>query len=622
MNRLITTVISLLWLALAMPCVSHAASGHPNVILAMPDDVSFNDFSFYNPSGPRTPNIDRLARQSVRLSDFHVSPTCSPTRAALLTGRYNDATGVWHTILGRNILRRDEITMADVFRANGYRTAIFGKWHLGENFPFRPQDRGFEYCAVIHGGGVGQQHDFWGNSNLKPSTYFINGDPVPLRDEDDGIPGAFSANFFTSRAIDYMKERAALGEPFFVYLPWNVAHGPQDMPPDARAGIPARRATIENLDKNMGRLLGFLETSGLADNTLLVFLTDNGGPNSFRGGKGSEYEGGHRVPCFLRWKRAGLAGDEASAREMPRLSAHIDLLPTLMDYLGFHDVTNRPASLPVHGRSLRSWLDVKSSHAPENGRNRILCVDNQRLEQLIHYKQACVMRDACDEAGNIIHKWRLIRSRANAPWLLYDVQADPHEEQNLIAQPGLSELVQQMQAAYEAWWREMSARADEYCRAVLGADAEPITCLYAHDWHTDEVPWNQPAIARGEQANGFHAVEFSQAGGYRFEVRRWPKEIANETTLSSALQTPVPHGTTGRALPIRAARLRIWNGEDAWVDQRMDVDSEADAAVFNVRALPAGPAFLQTWFYDGDGKELAGGYYIYVSRNDKTAPRD
>ena len=131
----------------------------PNVIFVMPDDISHSAFSYYKDNGPQTPNIDKFAEGSVRLADFHVSPSCSPTRGALLTGRPSDVVGVWHTINGRNMMRADEITMADIFKANGYATGLFFKWHLGDNYPFRPKDRGFEEVAWVKGGGTGQQPD-------------------------------------------------------------------------------------------------------------------------------------------------------------------------------------------------------------------------------------------------------------------------------------------------------------------------------------------------------------------------------------------------------------------------------------------------------------------------------
>jgi len=143
--------------------VFKALTARPNVIFVMADDISHSVFTYYNSnSGSRTPNLDKLAENGVRLTDFHVSPSCAPTRAALMTGRSNDVAGVWHTIYGRSQLRADEITMADVFKHNGYATGMFFKWHLGDNYPFRPKDRGFEYVAWTKGGGIGQAPDYWG----------------------------------------------------------------------------------------------------------------------------------------------------------------------------------------------------------------------------------------------------------------------------------------------------------------------------------------------------------------------------------------------------------------------------------------------------------------------------
>ena len=130
----------------------------PNVILVMTDDQGYGDLGCHGNEVIVTPNLDMLHAHSVRLTDFHVDPTCSPTRSALMTGHYSSRTGVWHTIMGRSLLRRDEVTIADVFSASEYRTAIFGKWHLGDNYPYRPQDRGFQEVLIHGGGGVGQGH--------------------------------------------------------------------------------------------------------------------------------------------------------------------------------------------------------------------------------------------------------------------------------------------------------------------------------------------------------------------------------------------------------------------------------------------------------------------------------
>lgn len=607
-------------LAVGRAAAPAAPAVRPNVVLIMPDDVSWDDFSFFNPKGPRTPHIDGLARTSVRLTDFHVSPTCSPTRAALMTGRYNDATGVWHTIVGRYFLRVDEVTMADIFKANGYRTALFGKWHLGDDLPFGPRHRGFEHTAMIRGGGIDQQHNPWGNRDIGPATLFVDNRPVPLTVGDDGMDGAYSTNFFTTRALAYMRKCTSASEPFFAYVAYNVAHGPNDTPPGARAGTDARTATIENLDQNIGRLLRHLAETGLAANTLVVFLTDNGMSNALlRGGKASHYEGGHRVPCLLRWPNGGLGGTEETSREVANLSSHIDLLPTLMDLFGLKDVSARGARVPLHGVSLRPVLAATAGAKAAAWRERVVVVDNQRMDELVRFRQASVMRDAFDPSGKLMHKWRLNSAAAPGQWELYDLLADPKQRDDLAAKAGHAAVAAELSAAYDPWWREIAARASEYNRPIIGAAAAPAACLYSHDWHTEEmVPWNHTMVAEGLRANGVHTVEFARAGTYTFDLRRWPREIADETTATSALARPISHTTgnkpyLGKALPIHSARLRIWQGDRVVADERQAVGREADGAMFSVPGIPVGPASIQTWFYDAAGQEICGAYYNYVS---------
>ncbi|NBQ57214.1 MAG: hypothetical protein EBU32_02245 [Opitutaceae bacterium] len=601
------------------------AVAKPNVVIIMPDDVSFGDYSTWNAAGPRTPNVDALGKQSVSLTDFHVAPTCSPSRAQLMTGRYTNATGAWHTIKGREFLRADEITMAQLFAENGYRTGIVGKWHLGDAYPLRPEDRGFAYTALIRGGGADQQPAYWGNLNLAPSTYFVNGKPVALTDEDDGIPGAFSTNFFTNRAIEFMRDSVKQATPFFLYVAYNVAHGPQDMPPDARTGISPHTATVENLDKNVGRLLEYLRQAHLADNTVLVFiLGDNGMANGLlRGNKGNEYEAGHRVPFFIRWKDGGLAGGTDSAREVALLASEIDLLPTLKELVGLHDVAHRPDQVPVHGQSLKAALLQQSRTVVLPLPDRVLVVDNQREDQLVKYKQACVMRDETNGAGQIVHKWRLIKPSSEKPWELYDILTDVKEARDVSKSADHAALITELKQGYEKWWKEVSARGSEYVRVVLGSDVEPRICLYAHDWHSDNgdlaTPWNQGMVAAGRPLNGYNAVQFSRSGTWRFELRRWPEEIAGETSLDSALSRPIIHSggqtdqpTLGTALPIRSARIKIWNEATIYADVKQSVDPKEDYAQFTIPGLPAGPAMIQTWFYGPAGEDLGGALYDYV----------
>jgi arylsulfatase A-like enzyme/dienelactone hydrolase len=608
--------------ALLLSLTAAAAADKPNVVIIMPDDLSYDDFTFANPQGPRTPNIDSLARQSIRLTDFHVAPTCSPTRAALLTGRNNDAAGVWHTVMGRYFLRPNEVTLADVFKANGYRTALIGKWHLGDAYPFRPKDRGFEHVVMLKGGGIDQQPNPWGNRDNSPFTLFENDQPVTFTATND--PAAYTTDFLTTAATKFVAGCQQRGENFFLYLPYNVAHIPHSLPPDARPGADAHTATVENMDKNIGRLLASLDSAGLASNTVVLFLTDNGMANRrFRGDKATEYEAGHRVPCFIRWPAGGIVGDKSEAREVAQLTAATDVLPTLMDLLSLKDVASRPAEVPLHGRSLKSLLDANPANDDAALRGRIVVVDNQRMDDLVKFRQACVMQDEFDAAGKIAHKWRLNRPAANKPWELYDVQADAQQATNLLAQSPSepdNKLAQTLETAYENWWPEISAHAAEYSRSILGSSAEPDACLYAHDWHMDKglPPWNHTAIAEAGKGNGFHSVTFACDGTYTFDLRRWPRDIAAETTVTSQLKSPIRSVKNnvpilGEALPIHSARIRIWNGDKTFADEKADVAPDSDGPIFKLQ-LPAGPAFVQTWLYDANGKELGGAYYIYVER--------
>jgi hypothetical protein len=374
-----------------------------------------------------------------------------------------------------------------------------------------------------------------------------------------------------------------------------------------------KTAVIENLDKNIGRLLDDLDASGLAENTLVIFTTDNGSPGLYRGGKSSHYDGGHRVPCFIRWPAGGLGGEVRSG-EIDTLTAHIDWLPTLMELLDLEDVADRPPEVPVHGLSFASLLVADPANDDPALRRRYVAVDNQRVPELTKYKNACVMRDEVDADGNIIYKWRLTRNKAGAPYQLYDVLTDPKQRKNLAGDQKLAPIRKQLAADYEEWWRLVSARADEFVRPVLGHPAEPDACLWGFDWHGDMGPWNQRLVAAGAKANGWWPIRLARAGRYRFELRRWPKEIEAETTLTSSYDKPVETGVLGKALPIAKARIRLFRGNTTVAEKTSDPAPGADGAVFEFEDLPEGPCSLQTWFHDKDGNELAGAYYVYVTR--------
>jgi arylsulfatase A-like enzyme len=575
----------------------------PNVIFVMPDDISHNAFSYYKKNGPQTPNINKLAEESVRLTDFHVSPSCSPTRAALLTGRPSDVVGVWHTINGRNMMRADEVTMADIFKENGYATGLFFKWHLGDNYPFRPKDRGFEYVAWIKGGGTGQLPDYWDNTN-NHAKILVNDVLVDMTDEDDGIEGAFTTNFFFNRAMEFMDDNIKKEKPFFAYIPLGTAHAPHVSPPDAREGVNAKIGTIENIDKNMGRLLKYLDDKGIADNSILVFTTDNGGGTYLRGGKGSNYDGGTKVPCFIRWPNGNLGG-KGKSREVLPLTAHIDWLPTFMDILDFHDVANRPEKLKIRGRSFKPFLDNDTSNDPIDYKNRSVTINDMWTEMPQKYKKLSVRKDIWK--GDVItNKWRLIRTNSESDWELYDVIDDELQQNDVIGNSANADIIADLKNEYELWWQLVDERSSEYTRIILGSSKEPESELYAMDFH-GTIIWEQAMVKKGVSGSGFIAVDFDKKGTYNFDLRRWPKELENKTTLTSA--------GPGKALDIASARIKIWNGDKVYVDATKDADANADGVHFALKDFPKGPAFIQTWFYNSKGEMEGSVYYNYVTTN-------
>jgi arylsulfatase A-like enzyme len=535
----------------------------PNVVLILTDDQGYGDLGCHGNTVLQTPNLDKLHGQSVRLTNYHVDPTCSPTRSALMTGRYSSRTGVWHTVMGRSLLRRDEVTMADVFAAGGYRTGLFGKWHLGDNYPFRPQDRGFREVLTHGGGGIGQTPDFWGN-NYFDNTLLHNG-------KWEKVPGYCTDVFFDHalKFIEQNKER-----PFFVYLTPNAPHVPLNVAekysrPYLDKGLSAPLARfygmIANIDENVARLTARLKELGLEDDTILIFATDNGsatgaGSGGFNAGmranKGSEYDGGHRVPCFWRWP-AGLKG----GRDVGRLTAHIDVLPTLIDLCGLQ----KPEGVSLDGASLRPLL-AGDGKWPE----RTLFVHSQRIDHPEKGRKCAVMTD----------RWRLVNGEE-----LYDMTADPGQKKNVVKEH--PDVAAGLRQAYDGWWADLSRRFDEYCEIVVGSEKENPSRLCCHDWHGPAAPSDQQALLKAPQANGFWAIEVARAGKYEIALRQLPAE-ANTA--------------------IQADRARVKVGD---VEADKPVPDGATSVTFTVE-LKAGKCRLQTWLSDSKKGVERGAFYVEV----------
>jgi len=566
----------------SMALRSNAAT-RPNVIFLLTDDQGYGDLACHGNPAIKTPHLDALHQRSLRFTDFHVSPTCAPTRASLMTGRYSNATGVWHTIMGRSLLHPQEVTMADCFKASGYRTGIFGKWHLGDNYPCRPQDRGFDEALVCGGGGVWQTPDYFGNDYTN-DTYLHNGQPEKAT--------GYCTDVWFDKAMRFMEESG--GQPFFCYLPTNAPHMPMWAPDSYTKpyeGVnnlpdPGFYGMITNIDDNVGRLVQFLRERGLEENTIFIFMTDNGtaaGAEVFnagmRGAKGSAYEGGHRVPFFLYWPAGGIKG----GRDIGALSAHIDVLPTLLDLCSL----KKPQGPTLHGKSLVPLLHGRGET------ERMIVVDSQRQEHLVLWRQAAVM------AG----PWRLVDECE-----LYDLRRDPGQTHDVAADH--ADIVARLTAEYGKWWELTSQRADGYVRIVLGNKAAKTVKLSAHDWHGNgaEAVWNQQQIRQGPAANGFWTVDVARTGEYRLELRRWPRESDTAINASYRELRPNREHTPGRSISVTRARVKL-----GLVDLTAAVGPEEKAAVFTAR-LAQGPAELQTFFYGARGEER-GAYYVYVERS-------
>jgi len=572
----------------------YSQSPKPNVIFILTDDQGSGDLGCYGNKEIKTPNIDALAQNSVRFYNFHTGTTSAPTRAGLFTGKNGNSTGVWHTVQGRSYLAREEVTLAETFLNSGYTTGIFGKWHLGEAYPYRPQDRGFQETLVHGGGGVGQQPDYWGNTYFD-DTYFRNGQP----EKQTG----YCTDVWFREAVKFIDSNKK--NPFFCYISLNAPHSPFHVeeayaaPYRNNPAIPNPEfyGMVTNIDENVGLLRNYLKESGLDKNTIIIYMTDNGtaGGSTFdkdgflikgynrgmRGSKASPYEGGHRVPFIL-----SLPG--IKAREVNDLASYIDFMPTLIDLCKL----KTPGELQLDGISLRPL--IKGKKLP----SRTLVVDTQREEFLSKGKMYCVMYE----------NWRLINGTE-----LYDLKQDPEQRNNIARKH--PEVVEKLSAEYEMWWKKTSVRADEFQYINIGD--LPTTTLLSHDLHNEQnkLPaWHQEMVRRGIRSDGYWTVEVSRPGVYQFQLMRWPVEAGLGVLASAPEGRDIPNGKSfskGKALPIKGAVLRIGSEE---YKSTISENFEGNSLDFKIK-LEKGNYKISASFMDGNETPFAPYYIIVNSTN-------
>jgi arylsulfatase A-like enzyme len=517
---------------------SHQTARRPNVVLILTDDQGYGDFHCHGNDSIRTPNLDRLHDESVRFTQCYVSPVCSPTRSSLMTGRYNYRTGIVDTFQGRSMMYPDEVTIAEVLSRHGYRTGIFGKWHLGDNYPMRPIDQGFEEALVHKGGGLCQPSEPANNSYFDPILQH-NGAPEKRT--------GYCTDIFGNAAIEFIRQRCnrapALqhaGDPFFVYLAFNAPHSPLIVDeayssPYRTMGLDENTAKtygmITNLDENVGRLLDALQELRLAENTLVVFLTDNGAAigdgerrydAGLRGAKGTVYDGGIHVPCFMRWP-----GVLRPGKETDRVVAHIDLFPTLLEACGVQD----PGGVRLDGRSLMPLLVSENTPWPD----RTLYFQWHRGDAPELYRN-CAARS---------QQYKLVNGKE-----LYDMAADPSEKIDVAeAHP---DVVAEMRKGCEEWFRDVSStRGYDPPRIHIGTPHENPSVLTRQDWRGAES-WRDGNV-------GYWEVKVARPGTYDI-LFTFPQTkargVAQFRFNDVAVQQPIEQGIATcrfHAVPIRAA---------------------------------------------------------------------
>lgn len=466
----------------------------PNVILVMTDDQGMGDLSCMGNTVLRTPNLDRFYALSTRFTEFHVSPTCAPTRSAIFSGRHEFRNGVTHTIKERERMALSTITFPTLLRTAGYETGIFGKWHLGDEDAYQPYNRGFSETFIHGAGGIGQSYpgscaDFPPNREAE-GRYFDN---VILHNDTLVQTKGFCTDVFFQAALGWIKKQHDADTPFFAYIAPNAPHGPMIAPEKYKRrfremgwdeATQGRYGMLENIDDNFGLLMDKLDEWNLWDDTLVIFITDNGqaGRNGklngkrepiftagFKTGKGSPYEGGTHVPAFWRWK-----GKLGEGIDINALTAHIDFYKTFCDLAG----VNIPGDVqPIDGRSLIGLLEDPNAVWPD----RELFVHQGRWEKGSDPNEAkfrnCAVRT---------QRWRFVNNKE-----LFDIENDPYESTNVIEQH--PDVVAKLRRTYDRWW-------DQTVPLMVNEDApfaprQPQEVRYEKQLAERGIPeWTPPAI--------------------------------------------------------------------------------------------------------------------------------
>ncbi len=492
------------------------ASERPNVILVITDDQGYGDLGFHGNSLIQTPRIDAFAEESWRFDNFHVSPVCAPTRSSLLTGRYSLRTGVRDTYNGGAIMASGEVTLAEVLKQADYTTGIFGKWHLGDNYPSRPMDQGFDESVIHLAGGMGQPGDVTNFFAGRDSSYF---DPILWHNGQTEQYSGYCSDVFTDNAIQFIEQNR--DNPFFCYVAYNAPHTPLQLPQkyyDMYADVDPTTATdqpirhtmtdsdkedarkvygmVSNIDWNFGKLLDKVEELGIADNTIIIFMTDNG-PQQRRyndymnGRKGSVYRGGTRVPFFFRYP-----SKYAQPRQIDETTAHLDVLPTLSQLCG----ASLPTDLAVDGRS---FVPLLEGDVDWTDRSLFFYWTRRYPER---YNNIALQRAGYKLVGFADYDAPL------EDFELYNVNDDPSESENIVSQN--QGLATELKSELDRLYTELvnSPNLVDAPRIAIGSPYENPTILNRNDAGGERGVWN------AEEVHGLWRVAIAE-GTYNVKIR-------------------------------------------------------------------------------------------------------
>lgn len=462
-------------LATTMACLhAELAGSKPNILFILTDDQGYGDASVHGNPILKTPNIDRLHHESVRFTDFVVSPTCAPTRSALLTGRHEFRNGITHTILERERLDPKATTLAQVLKSAGYTTGIFGKWHLGDEPAYRPNQRGFDEQFIHGGGGIGQSYP--GSCGDAPGNRYF--DPTILHNEKFEKTKGYCTDIFFAAAtkwIEVQKEK----QPFYCHLATNAPHGPYIARKEDKALYDDKVSDddaanffgmIHNIDQNLGRLLAKLDEWGIAQNTLVVFMNDNGGTAGTKvynagmhGAKGTPWLGGTRAMSFWRWP------GKLSPADCGALTAHMDFFRTLAAFAGA-TLTPELQAQSAEARNLLPLLENPNAQWPERtlfthvgrwpkGTDPNLAKTRNASIRTPQYHLVSEVARVMPAKGKNKAKAKATPVTSLEPkWQLFDVKADPGELKDISADK--PEVVQKMVTSYDQWWASLKGQVD------------------------------------------------------------------------------------------------------------------------------------------------------------------